>query len=62
LAAVQGGAGHAAADERIGAPCPTPIDRFVHRDLQLFPDGLQTPARSVLPGRAATLEGLRRTS
>ena len=53
---------HAAADQRIWALCPTAIDRFVHRDLQLFPDGLQTPARSVLPGRAATLEGLRRTS
>jgi hypothetical protein len=38
------------------------IDGFVHRHLQLFLDGLQTPARSVLPGHAATLEDLRRTS
>jgi AcrR family transcriptional regulator len=35
------------------------IDRFVHRHLQLFLDGLMTPARSVLPGTAATLEALR---
>ncbi|WP_328926159.1 TetR/AcrR family transcriptional regulator [Streptomyces sp. NBC_00190] len=34
-------------------------DRFVHRHLQLFLDGLRTPARSVLPGSAATLEDLR---
>ncbi|WP_067276234.1 TetR/AcrR family transcriptional regulator [Streptomyces jeddahensis] len=37
------------------------IDRFVHRHLQLFMDGLQAPARSELPGTAATLEDLRRT-
>ncbi|MFP3991869.1 TetR family transcriptional regulator [Streptomyces sp. E11-3] len=36
------------------------IDRFVHRHLQLFMDGLQAPARSELPGTAATLEDLRR--
>ncbi|MFJ9887230.1 TetR/AcrR family transcriptional regulator [Streptomyces sp. NPDC091287] len=36
------------------------IDRFTHRHLQLFLDGLETPARSVLPGSAATLEDLRR--
>ncbi|MEU9378858.1 TetR/AcrR family transcriptional regulator [Streptomyces sp. NPDC048255] len=35
-------------------------DRFVHRHLQLFLDGLRAPARSVLPGSAATLDGLRR--
>ncbi|MEU3062699.1 TetR/AcrR family transcriptional regulator [Streptomyces subrutilus] len=35
-------------------------DRFVHRHLQLFLDGLRAPARSVLPGAAATLEDLRR--
>ncbi|MFJ5268275.1 TetR/AcrR family transcriptional regulator [Streptomyces sp. NPDC088358] len=35
------------------------IDRFVHRHLQLFLDGLRAPARSVLPGVAATVEGLR---
>ncbi|MFB8245414.1 TetR/AcrR family transcriptional regulator [Streptomyces sp. NPDC001046] len=35
-------------------------DRFVHRHLQLFLDGLRAPARSVLPGTAATLEDLRR--
>ncbi|MFE9612069.1 TetR/AcrR family transcriptional regulator [Streptomyces sp. NPDC006012] len=36
------------------------VDRFVHRHLQLFLDGLRAPARSVLPGTAATLEDLRR--
>ncbi|MEU5363362.1 helix-turn-helix domain-containing protein [Streptomyces sp. NPDC005925] len=35
-------------------------DRFVHRHLQLFLDGLRAPARSALPGTAATLEELRR--
>ncbi|NEB73893.1 TetR/AcrR family transcriptional regulator [Streptomyces sp. SID14478] len=35
------------------------FDRFVHRHLQLFLDGLMTPARSELPGAAATLEDLR---
>ncbi|MGW1027331.1 TetR/AcrR family transcriptional regulator [Streptomyces sp. NPDC002577] len=35
------------------------IDRFAHRHLQLFLDGLQAPARSELPGAAATLEDLR---
>ncbi|MFV0135324.1 TetR/AcrR family transcriptional regulator [Streptomyces sp. HMX87] len=35
-------------------------DRFVHRHLQLFLDGLRAPARSDLPGTAATLEDLRR--
>ncbi|MER5989135.1 TetR/AcrR family transcriptional regulator [Streptomyces sp. NPDC001787] len=38
------------------------IDRFTHRHLQLFLDGLEAPARSVLPGSAATLEDLRRRS
>ncbi|MFB9479191.1 TetR/AcrR family transcriptional regulator [Streptomyces filamentosus] len=33
---------------------------FVHRHLQLFLDGLEAPARSVLPGSAVTLEDLRR--
>ncbi|WP_097875597.1 TetR/AcrR family transcriptional regulator [Streptomyces sp. ms184] len=37
------------------------IDRFTHRHLQLFLDGLETPARSELPGSAATLEDLRRS-
>ncbi|MFB6960443.1 TetR/AcrR family transcriptional regulator [Streptomyces sp. NPDC056309] len=36
------------------------IDRFVHRHLQLFLDGLRAPARSALPGATATLEDLRR--
>ncbi|MHC0433312.1 TetR/AcrR family transcriptional regulator [Streptomyces sp. O3] len=36
------------------------VDRFAHRHLQLFLDGLRTPARSELPGSAATLEDLRR--
>ncbi|MEV8414235.1 TetR/AcrR family transcriptional regulator [Streptomyces niveus] len=35
------------------------IDRFTHRHLQLFLDGLEAPARSELPGAAATLEDLR---
>ncbi|WP_455361572.1 TetR/AcrR family transcriptional regulator [Streptomyces sp. SYSU K21746] len=38
------------------------MDRFVHRHLQLFLDGLQAPARSELPGPAATLEDLRHGS
>jgi AcrR family transcriptional regulator len=42
-----------------GANCLS-IDRFVHRHLQLFLDGLRAPARSVLPGSAVTLEDLRR--
>ncbi|MBW5424947.1 TetR family transcriptional regulator [Streptomyces sp. BG9H] len=41
-----------------GTPCPN-MDRFVHRHLQLFLDGLMAPARSELPGEAATLEDLR---
>ncbi|MFG2139527.1 TetR/AcrR family transcriptional regulator [Streptomyces sp. NPDC048650] len=36
------------------------FDKFVHRHLQLFLDGLLTPARSELPGAAATLADLRR--
>ncbi|MFI6639377.1 TetR/AcrR family transcriptional regulator [Streptomyces sp. NPDC050504] len=35
------------------------IDQFVHRHLAIFLDGLQAPARSALPGKAATLEDLR---
>ncbi|MET7473526.1 TetR/AcrR family transcriptional regulator [Streptomyces sp. NPDC005648] len=35
-------------------------DRFVHRHLQLFLDGLRAPARSELPGTAVTMEDLRR--
>lgn len=35
-------------------------DRFVHRHLQLFLDGLRTPARSQLPGAATTLQDLGR--
>ncbi|MFF9816504.1 TetR/AcrR family transcriptional regulator [Streptomyces sp. NPDC014006] len=35
------------------------LDRFVHRHLQLFLDGLRAPARSALPGTAATVEDLR---
>ncbi|MFE9452453.1 TetR/AcrR family transcriptional regulator [Streptomyces sp. NPDC006739] len=34
-------------------------DRFVHRHLQLFLDGLRAPARTVLPGTAVTMEDLR---
>ncbi|MFJ9040370.1 TetR/AcrR family transcriptional regulator [Streptomyces sp. NPDC102406] len=36
------------------------FDRFVHRHLQLLLDGLMAPARSELPGVAATLEDLRK--
>ncbi|ANP55630.1 AcrR family transcriptional regulator [Streptomyces griseochromogenes] len=36
-------------------------DRFVHRHLQLFLDGLRAPARSVLPGTAVTMKELRQT-
>lgn len=35
------------------------MGRFIHRHLQLFVDGLETPARSVLPGSSVTLEDLR---
>ncbi|MEV6313743.1 helix-turn-helix domain-containing protein [Streptomyces sp. NPDC051776] len=35
------------------------FDGFVHRHLQLLLDGLRAPARSELPGSAATLEDLR---
>lgn len=35
------------------------MDRFVHRHLQIFLDGLRAPARSALPGAAVTLEDLR---
>ena len=35
-------------------------DRFVHRHLQLFLDGLRDPARSTLPGTAVTMEDLRK--
>ncbi|MFE6826907.1 TetR/AcrR family transcriptional regulator [Streptomyces sp. NPDC057690] len=34
-------------------------DRFVHRHLQLFLDGLRAPAPSVLPGSPVTMEDLR---
>ncbi|GHB16019.1 MULTISPECIES: TetR/AcrR family transcriptional regulator [Streptomyces] len=40
-----------------GALC---FDRFVHRHLQLFLDGLRAPARSELPGMTATMEDLRK--
>lgn len=41
-----------------GAGCLS-LDRFVHRHLQLFLDGLRAPARSALPGTAVTMEDLR---
>ncbi|MFF9087212.1 TetR/AcrR family transcriptional regulator [Streptomyces sp. NPDC014991] len=34
-------------------------DRFVHRHLQLFLDGLRAPARSALPGSAVSITELR---
>ncbi|MFF1448666.1 TetR/AcrR family transcriptional regulator [Streptomyces sp. NPDC058274] len=36
------------------------IDRFVHRHVQLLLDGMRAPARSELPGVAATVEDLQR--
>ncbi|MET9604492.1 TetR/AcrR family transcriptional regulator [Streptomyces sp. NPDC006512] len=42
-----------------GTGCPD-ADRYAHRHLQLFLDGLRAPARSELPGAAATLQDLRR--
>ncbi|UNO41494.1 TetR/AcrR family transcriptional regulator [Streptomyces sp. MST-110588] len=36
------------------------FDKFVHRHLELFLDGLAAPARSQLPGAAATLADFRR--
>lgn len=41
-----------------GTACMS-ADRFVHRHIQLFLDGLRAPARSVLPGTPTTLEDLR---
>lgn len=42
-----------------GAACLS-LDRFVHRHLQMFLDGLRAPARSgSLPGTAVTMEDLR---
>jgi AcrR family transcriptional regulator len=41
-----------------GTACALP-GHTVHRHLQVFLDGLRAPARSTLPGRAPTLEGLR---
>jgi len=44
-----------------GADClNVDVSAFVHRHLHLFLDGLRTPSPSELPGRAATLEDLRR--
>ncbi|ANW19743.1 TetR/AcrR family transcriptional regulator [Streptomyces clavuligerus] len=41
-----------------GTGC-THFDRFVHRHVQIFVDGLEAPARSELPGSTVTLEALR---
>ncbi|MFF4711367.1 TetR/AcrR family transcriptional regulator [Streptomyces eurythermus] len=41
-----------------GTDCPRG-DRFVHRLLQLFLDGLRAPARSALPGEALSIKELR---
>ncbi|MFG2574511.1 TetR/AcrR family transcriptional regulator [Streptomyces sp. NPDC048481] len=43
-----------------GTACPSG-DRFVHRHLQLFLDGLRAPAPSVLPGAPMTMEDLRQS-
>jgi AcrR family transcriptional regulator len=37
------------------------VDRFIHRHLQLFLDGLRAPAPSVLQGAAVTMEDLRQS-
>ncbi|MDX2391235.1 MULTISPECIES: TetR/AcrR family transcriptional regulator [unclassified Streptomyces] len=42
-----------------GTGCPD-MDGYAHRHLQLFLDGLRAPARSELPGVAASLRDLRR--
>lgn len=42
-----------------GSGCPN-FDRFARRHLQLFIDGLRSPARSTLPGEPVTLEDLER--
>nr|WP_286170071.1 TetR/AcrR family transcriptional regulator [Actinospica acidiphila] len=42
-----------------GTACMS-ADRFVHRHLQLFLDGMRAPAPSVLRGSAVTVEDLRR--
>lgn len=51
---------------QLGRPLPgtgcMDADRFIHRHLQVFLDGLRAPARSELPGCATTLEDLRRTA
>ncbi|MFI5830586.1 TetR/AcrR family transcriptional regulator [Streptomyces sp. NPDC051578] len=51
---------------QLGRPLPDTgcmdADRFIHRHLQVFLDGLRAPARSELPGGATTLEDLRRTA
>ncbi|WP_070195208.1 TetR/AcrR family transcriptional regulator [Streptomyces oceani] len=41
-----------------GTGCPE-LERFVHRHLLIFLDGLRAPARSELPGSGATYEDLR---
>ncbi|MFE9445654.1 TetR/AcrR family transcriptional regulator [Streptomyces sp. NPDC006602] len=43
-----------------GTGCDS-ADRFVHRHLQLFLDGLRAPARSSLPGTPITMEDLRKS-
>ncbi|MGK4580477.1 TetR/AcrR family transcriptional regulator [Kitasatospora sp. HPMI-4] len=42
-----------------GSGCPA-LDAVVQRQLQIFLDGLEAPARSILDGRAVTLEDLKR--
>ncbi|MBB5939828.1 TetR/AcrR family transcriptional regulator [Streptomyces zagrosensis] len=52
------GLGQTPRSHETGSVCMD-FDRFVHRHLQLYLDGLATPARSELPGTAASLEDLR---
>jgi AcrR family transcriptional regulator len=38
------------------------VEGFIHRHLQILLDGMRAPARSELPGRAVTMEDLRRSN
>lgn len=42
-----------------GLECGVGFDTYMHRHLDLFVDGLMSPARSTLSGSAATLESLK---
>ncbi|MFD7920722.1 TetR/AcrR family transcriptional regulator [Streptomyces sp. NPDC059740] len=48
-------------DDRSAGQEPTGFDRYTHRHLDIFLDGLRAPGSTELPGHAATLEALRRS-